>query len=117
VYCYTYCDDYRTTSWVNLIAKGTAGTFTHYTLDGSYAMWLPAGDYQLTITEWSPANEGHRAQTRAIHLSDGQIGQLDFYLEQSNIPIPEMTSPTLVTVALVTATFVLARRRRKTSSL
>ena len=99
VYCYTYCDDYRTTSWVTLSAKGAEGTFNYYSLDGSYAMWLPSGDYDLAVTEWSWANEGHRSQAHKIHLSDGQAGQFDIYLTQSNIPVPENVS----TVTLATA--------------
>lgn len=89
VYCYTYCDDYRTTSWVAVAAEGPSGTFNYSTLDGTYAMWLPYGEYQLTITEWSQKGEGHIAQTHLVHLSDGQMGRFDVYLEQSSRPIPE----------------------------
>jgi len=106
VYCYTYCDDYRTTSWVTLSAKGADGTFNYYSLDGSYAMWLPSGDYDLAVTEWSWANEGHRSQAHKIHLSDGQAGQFDIYLTQSNIPVPENVST--VTLATVVAMVWLA---------
>jgi len=124
IYAYTYCDDYRTTSWVTLNVKGTVGTFTYYTMDGTYALWLPSGDYQLTITEWTPANEGHRTQTHTIHLSDGQVGQLDAYLEQSNIPIPELMRPTTTATILLAAALLtsyiqgkrnLARQRLKWS--
>ena len=89
VYAYTFCDDYRTTSWVTITAKGATGTYRFCTLDGSYAMWLPYGGYQLTVTEWSERNEGHKSQVQKVPLSDGQMGQLDFYLEQSSIPIPK----------------------------
>nr|MDO8133676.1 hypothetical protein [Candidatus Njordarchaeum guaymaensis] len=89
VYCYTYCDDYRTTSWVTVAAEGSSGIFEYSTLDGTYAMWLPHGDYRLKITEWSQKGEGHTAQTRLVHLSDGQTGRLDSYLEQSSKPIAE----------------------------
>jgi len=89
IYCYSFCDNCLTTSWARVTAKGAAGTFDFYSLDGTYAMWLPAGDYQLTIAEWSLRNEGHRTQTHTVHLSDGQDGQFDIYLEQSEIPIPK----------------------------
>lgn len=113
IYAYTFCDECRTTSWVTMIAKGIAGTFNFYTMDSTYAMWLPTGDYQLTIAEWSPANEGHTTQVHAIRISDGQIGQFDAYLEQSSIPIPEQITPATATMTLLLVTSLLVYKKKR----
>ena len=114
IYTYTYCDDLRTTSWVTVSVKGASETFRVYSFDGVYAIWLNPGDYTLTIVEWTLANEGHRTQTTAIHVSDGQKARFDAYLEQSSIPIPEqITNGAIAALILVTCIFMRTARSHR----
>ena len=73
--------------------------------------------YTACVIYWTPSKqEGYKVQTMPYHVSEGAVGSFNIYLEQSNIPIPEMTSPIPVTATLITITFVLARRRRRNTS-
>jgi hypothetical protein len=40
---YTWCDEVRPVSWASITVSGAPGTFRHYSWDGYYDMYLPAG--------------------------------------------------------------------------
>jgi len=88
----TWTDEARSASWIGVYVAGARMlSATAYTLDGYYDMYLPPGEYEVKVTEWTSRSEGHRASD-SIHVvvTEGQnVRSFDFVLDQSQIPIPE----------------------------
>jgi len=109
---FTWANEFRTISWAAVTiapASGTGPSFTQYTFDGIYEFYSNPGDYKLTI-----AMPGLTSQTLSLTVSDGQAGAVqNFYLEQSQIPIPEFSGTAIVAFSALAASLYLLRRRRK----
>jgi len=111
---FTWSDELRPVSWASITASGTGGTFTAYSWDGYYDVYLPAGSYEFTVAEWSPNNEGHNAKATSLTVSAGQLATgFSFYLERSNIPIPEFGAIIALVTALGASLYILRRTRTK----
>jgi len=79
-------------------------------LNGSYIMFLPSGRLNVTVE-----HPGFKTQARVIAISEGVAAQMNFFLERSEIPIPEFEAyllPIVAVVLLVLAKVVTKRRRR-----
>ena len=104
----------RLMPWAQVTADDGVSQITTYTTDGSYAMWLPVGTYDITAS----APPGFAPDTRpGIVVSQGSSTSLDFELNQTGQPIPELPpwSQPLVVLATLAVT-VLAVRRYKIRS-
>jgi len=114
VYGYTYCDDWRSAAWTTVRFTAADGTaFNHYTFDGWFAAWLNSGPYTFSVIYWTPTGqEGYKVQTMPYYVSDGSIGALSIYLEQSAVPIPEFSMAAMVLVLSLAASLFIMRRRR-----
>jgi len=79
-------------------------------LNGSYIMFLPSGLLNVTVE-----HPGFKTQIRAIAISEGGVAQMNFYLERSEIPIPEFEAYLLpiVVVALLVLTKAVAKKKRR----
>lgn len=112
VYGYSMYDEAIPLVWarVSAYANGTLVESVSTGFNGSYAMFLPGG--LLNVTVESP---GFKPQARFVAISDGGSAQLNFYLERSEIPIPEFHTYLLsiVTVSLLVLTTALTRRKRR----
>ena len=107
---FTWSDELRPVSWASITASGAGGTFVSYSWDGYYDMYLPAGTYELTVAE----SAGHVSQTAPITVSTGQlVTGFSFYLQRSNIPIPEFSAVIPLVAALSASLYILRRTRRK----
>jgi len=113
VYGYTWCDDWRSASWMLVQASGAPGTFNYFTFDGRYEIYLPRGTWTLQVTPWSPKGEAFKGYAMPIVISDGQVGAMDVFLEQSGIPIPEFPVAAIVLASALAASLFILRRRRK----
>jgi hypothetical protein len=114
VYGYTYSDDWRTTAWIPVLFTAADGTvYTHYTFDGWFGAYLPAGSYAASVVFWTQAGEGYKVQTMPYHVSDGAFGSFNVYLEQSGIPIPEFRTTALVLVLALSASLFMLRKRKR----
>jgi len=116
VYAYTHCGDWRAASWVTILALAADGKeYRWYSFDGAYEMWITPGTYTLHVIEWSPTKqEGHKVQTFAgFAVSEGSQLAMNFYLEQSGVPIPEFPVATIVLASALAASLFILRRRRK----
>jgi hypothetical protein len=132
VYTYTWCDDWRTTSWVNVLFSGAAGDFNYYTFDGVYEAYLPGqpkglvstkpwGTWSMRVYPWltdrtraMAANApGLRAQEFTLAISDGQVGGYNVYLEETGVPIPEFPTALVVLASALAAALSILRKRRK----
>ena len=72
-------------------------------------VYLPAGTYELSVME-SP---GHETLTAPITVSTGQlITGFSFYMQRTNVPIPEFGS-VIAPIAALGASLCILRRNRK----
>jgi hypothetical protein len=115
VYGYTYCDDWRTVAWTNILFTAADGTvFNHYTFDGWFGAWMKPGPYTASVVYWTPTKgEGYKVQTMPYHVSDGASGVFNVYLEQSQVPIPEFPVAAIVLASALAASLFILRRKRK----
>ena len=108
---FTWSNEFRPLSWgqVNVVgAQGGAG-WNFYTYDGIYEAYLIPGTYQFTISA-----PGYAPQSWSVSVSAGLNAQgQDVYLEQSNIPVPELNGITIVAVSALAASLFILRRKRK----
>jgi len=111
---YTWCDDWRPTSWTTVQFTAVDGkVYSYPTLDGQYAAWLPMGQYSMAVIYWSPAGQGYKTYTAPLYVSDGGVGVLNAHLEQSGVPIPEFPVAATVLAFVLAASLVILRRRKK----
>ena len=111
VYGRNYMGDIRALVWANVTV--TNGTYTQSTSsggDGYYRMYVPVGEYTLTASL-----VGHNSSSTFLPVTNGSTTEYDFYLEQSNEPIPELSlyaAPVISVFALWISLAVLRRRKR-----
>jgi len=111
---YTWCDDWRPTSWTTVQFTAVDGkVYSYPTLDGQYAAWLPMGQYSMAVIYWSPAGQGYKTYTAPLYVSDGGVGVLNAHLEQSGVPIPEFPVAATVLAFVLAASLVILRRRKR----
>jgi hypothetical protein len=99
-----WSDETRTLSWVRVQASNENLSFTAYSLDGFFDMYLPAGAFSLTVTEWTSRSEGHATTSVPMQVSSGQsLHALNFLLEESSTPIPEWPNGAPIILSLLGA--------------
>jgi len=79
--------------------------------DGYYGMFLLAGTYNVTVTE-----PGFLLHTISVAVSDGSSSSINFYLNESQIPVPEF-QPQMIPAALalaLAATLLTKRASKRT---
>jgi hypothetical protein len=113
LYGFTFSNDLRTVSWGAVTAVGAQGagaTFTSYSWDGFYDMYLDPGSYAFTI-----AVPGYNSVSSSVNISAGQATSgVTFQLERNNMPVPEFGTALTVTLgALVISACLLAREPRR----
>jgi hypothetical protein len=112
IYGFTYSNELRTVSWGSVTAVGAQGanaTFSSYSWDGFYDMYLDPGSYAFTI-----AVPGYNSVSSSVTISSGQATSgVTFQLERSNIPVPEFTGLAVVAFSALAASVYLLRRRRQ----
>jgi len=115
VYTYTHCDDWRTTSWILVQATAADGKiYNWYTFDGAYEAWLTPGAYAVNVIVWAPAGQGYKVATvPSLTVTEGGNPTMNFYMEQSGIPIPEFATTALVLASALAASLFILRRRKK----
>ena len=116
IYGFTWSDELRTQSWVTVVASAAAGnlTFNSWSWDAYYAMYLDAGQYDLSVIAWSPDGQGYTVVKAPVTISSGQSTTgITFQLERSNIPIPEFSGLAVVAFSALAASLYLLRRKRR----
>ena len=98
-------DAMRTISWASVQIKSGPTTYNWYTWDGWFDGYLDSGTYQMLVYEWTGQGEGHRTHELEQTVSAGQMNRATTVtLDESGIPIPELSG----TIVIVFATFALA---------
>jgi hypothetical protein len=114
IYGFNWSDELRTQSWVTVQATSPNGTFTARTWDGFYDMYLDPGSYSFQLAAWQGGNQGYTATSSLISIGEGQASKLVFYLERSNVAIPEFSGTAITLLsALLGASYLILRKRRR----
>jgi hypothetical protein len=98
-------------SWAQISADNGESVVTTSTTSGSYALYLPPGTYTITA-EAGPAFLPESANN--ILISSGSSTSLDFTLQPSGKPVPEVppwAQPLILLSAIVVAVVALRRYR------
>jgi hypothetical protein len=104
----------RPMAWAKVTADdGASPPVTAYTTNGSYVLWLPQGTYTLTAS----SDPGFLPDSAPdIVVSAGGSTSIDFTLQQSGKPIPELppwTVPIIVLGTLMTTVAVVRRQKTR----
>ena len=113
---FNYFDQLDPESWFAIQASSATPnmTFTQWSWDGHYEMYLPSGQYSMQVFPWaSQGNVAYNATSSVIEISPGEsLTGIDFTVERSGIPLQEFNSNLVFTV-LAFATVTVGRRGRK----
>ncbi len=108
---YTWCDDWRPTSWAAVSFAGADGKVVERvpTLDGRFFAYLPSGQLSMTIS-----HGGYVSPKVPVFVTDGGSGFRNVPLDRANVPIPEFSMSTVAVLAfsLAASLFILRRRRK-----
>ena len=103
----------RPMAWAQVTADdGNSPPIVAYTTDGSYLMWLPTGTYNITAL----SEPGFFPDSVAnVVVSPGSSTSIDFTLEPTGEPIPELPpwAQPLILLCVISITAITVRRYRK----
>ena len=111
VYGFDMFDELEPIAWASVYATSGPYSFVAYTGGGGhYEMYVPQGTYNVTVVE-----PGYVPYSSVVAVSPGSASTINFYLEQSHIPVPEFPSgmALAVTVLALAAVLVATRRTRR----
>ncbi|MGA2790228.1 MAG: carboxypeptidase regulatory-like domain-containing protein [Candidatus Bathyarchaeia archaeon] len=99
-------------AWATVTANNGQYSLVAYSgAGGYYYMFVPAGNYNVTVTE-----PGYKPYSNAVAVSAGSASTINFDLEESHVPVPEFPSgmiSVIAVVALSAALMAMRRTRRK----
>jgi hypothetical protein len=110
VYGFDMYNELRPIAWAPVHANNGRYTFTAYTGGGGYyAMYVPQGTYNVTVV-----TPGYVPYSSVVAVSPGSASTINFYLEESHVPVPEFPSGMIsVTAVLALAAALVAVKRAK----
>lgn len=101
-------DQLEPIAWATITADNGQRTFVAYSSAGGfYEMFVPTGLYNVTVIQ-----PGYLAYSNAVAVSDGSTSQINVYLEQSHVPVPEFQPNLMLMVMILTLGAALVIRRR-----
>jgi hypothetical protein len=101
-------DQLQPIAWASVYADNGQNKFIAYSSSsGYYEMFVPTGTYNVTVVE-----PGYKFYSNTIAVSNGSTSTINFYLEQSHVPVPEFPSGMIQAVAIVTLSAALLAMRR-----
>jgi hypothetical protein len=115
-YTRNYMGDFRAGSWLTSTIEGASATYRSYTYDGIYWAYIQPETYLNTMALIPPGTgAGYIEQSKtAVVTWGGQTDGLDFYLEESGIPIPEFPLVgMLAAISAIGAAILLLRRQNR----
>lgn len=108
VYGFTYDDGLVPIAWATVYADNGHVTFTASTSGGGdYEMFVPQGTYNVTVVE-----PGYVPQSSVVAVSAGSASSINFYLEESHVPVPEFPSGMASALAILGLAAVLVAVKR-----
>jgi len=109
VYGFNMYDQLIPIEWAPVTASGRYNFVSYTGAGGKYEMFVPVGIYNVTVV--SP---GYKAYSMSITVADGSSSAINFYLEQSGVPIPEFQPDAFSIVLFVALASVLLAKRATT---
>jgi hypothetical protein len=108
VYAYNMWNELIPLDWVPVTASNSEYNFTTYSYyGGGYGMYLPVGTYNVTAAE-----PGYTSYSQSVTISDGaSLNGINFYLEESHIPVPEFPAQALMAIMILAFTAALLAKR------
>jgi hypothetical protein len=77
--------------------------------DGGYELFIPVGNYSVTVAE-----PGYVSYSAAIVVTGGSASVINFYLEESHVPVPEFRSELFsIVLALSLIVMLLPKKSRE----
>ena len=75
-------------------------TFTQWSWDGHYEMYLPSGQYSMRVFPWTlQGNVAYNATSSVIEINPGESSTgIDFTVGRSEIPLQDSDSNLIFTV-------------------
>jgi hypothetical protein len=105
-------DQLQPIAWATVTANnGQYSSVAYSGSGGYYSMFVPAaGNYNVTVVE-----PGYKPYSSIVNVSPGSASNINFYLEQSHVPVPEFPSGmiSVIAVAALSVSVLAMRRRRK----
>ena len=93
---FNYFDQLDPESWFTIQANSATSnmTFTQWSWDGHYEMYLPSGQYSMRVFPWtSQGNVAYNATSSVIEINPGESSTgIDFTVGRSEIPLQESNS-------------------------
>ncbi len=110
VYGFNMYDQLIPLEWVTVTATGGGNHFSTSTgTGGTFQMFLPIGAYNVSVSQ-----PGYKPYSSTVAISDGSSSTVNFYLEESGVPIPEFPASTVsMIVVIVLAVTLLTRKATK----
>jgi hypothetical protein len=111
VYGFNMFDELEPIAWASVHANSGPYSFVAYTSGGGfYEMYVPQGTYNVTVIE-----PGYVPYSSVVAVSPGSASTINFYLEESHVPVPEFPSGMVlaVTVLALAVVLVAAKRTRR----
>ena len=110
VYGFNMWDQLTPIEWATVTAVNSRYSFAAYTGGGGgYEMFVPVGVYNVTV-----APPGYKASSISVSVSDGSSSPINFYLEESGVPVPEFQPTAFSIVLFVALASVLLVKRATT---
>ena len=108
VYGFDMFDQLEPIAWATVRANNGQTTFVAYTSGGGYyQMFVPQGNYNVTVVQ-----PGYLSYSTPVSVSPGSASTINFYLEQSHIPVPEFPSGVESAIVVLVLSAVLVAMRR-----
>ena len=108
VYGFDMFNELRPIAWAPVYANDGRFTFTAYTGGGGYyEMYVPQGTYNVTVVE-----PGYVPYSSVVSVSPGSASTINFYLEESHVPVPEFPSGMVSAMAVLAFAAVLVAVKR-----
>jgi aspartate/methionine/tyrosine aminotransferase len=80
--------------------------------NGAYELFIPVGNYNVTVAE-----PGYVSYSTGIVVSGGSASVINFYLEESHVPVPEFRSELLSVVLALSLIAILLPKKSKVASI
>jgi hypothetical protein len=108
VYGFDMFDELEPIAWAPVHANSGQYSFTAYTGGGGYyEMYVPQGTYNVTVVQ-----PGYIAYSSVVSVSAGSASTINFYLEESHVPVPEFPSGVASAIAVLALAAVLVAVKR-----
>ena len=104
----------RTMSWTAIQFTSGSNQYYWYSWDGWFDGYLDPGQYNATVVEWTSHGEAHMTTRNELTVTEGQANTaVSFILDESEIPIPELSVLLPIVLSLICSLIAVSLRRSR----